>query len=355
MPPRDLQPQLDALSAGFRRLKGIGDDGDASATEIAFDEWDWEVGVGLFGDFRAAQDTGNRDAMERIARWYDWQLGRGLPRKQVNSVAPMLAFCLLAQELGRTDWQPVITEWADFLMSGLPKTEEGGFQHTVKERDNEGQLWDDTLFMAVMFLAAAGTAQSRQDWVDEAHYQFLTHVRHLGDVESGLFFHGWNFNGRHHYARALWARGNAWLTIAIPELFKIAPPSGPVRRYLIEVLSSQVTALSKLQREDGMFHTLLNDPASPVESSGTAGIAYGTLSAIRQGLVSKTHRALVDKAERAILSRIDANGFLEEVSDGTPMGPDLEFYRQIPNLPTPYGQALCALFLMELQRDAAPD
>ncbi len=344
-----LREKLEALSTGLRRLKGIGDHGFADAGEIMFDEWDWEIGVGLYGDFRAAQASGNRAALERIARWYDWQIGRGLPKRQVNSTAPLLAMTLLAGELGRDDWDDVIFNWAEWLVCEMPKTEEGGFQHTVKERDNDRQLWDDTLFMAVLFLAAAGKHHQRADWVEEAHYQFLTHVRHLGDVPSGLFFHGWNFIGRHHYARALWARGNAWLTIAIPELFRIAPPQGPVRRYLIEVLATQVETLSRLQRDDGMFHTLLDDPQSPVEASGTAGIAYGVLAAVRLGLLPETHLALVTKAQDAILKRVDDQGYLLDVSDGTPMGPDLDFYRRIPNLPTPYGQSLGSLFLLELQ------
>lgn len=345
-----LQNKIDALSTGFRRLKGIGDNGAAQSDEIAFDEWDWEVGVGLYGDLRAAQDKGDRAALDRIARWYDWQIGRGLPRRQVNSTAPMLGLTMLAGDMDRPDWRAEIADWATWLVNEMPKTEEGGFQHTVKERDNDRQLWDDTLFMAVLFLAAAGKLLDRDDWVQEAHYQFLTHLRHLGDVESGLFFHGWNFIGRHHYARALWARGNSWLTIAIPEIFRIAPPDGATARILREALNTQVRALAALQRDDGMFHTLLNDPTSPVEASGTAGIAYGTLLGIKMGLLDPDLRAVVDRAQVAIGQRVDADGFLTDVSDGTAMGPDLQFYRQIPNLPTPYGQALGSLFLSELAR-----
>ena len=346
----NFQTHIDALSEGFRRLKGIGDNGDAGSDEIAFDEWDWEVGVGLYGEARAALDAGDATKLGRLSRWYEWQIERGLPRPQVNSTAPLLALTVLAQNDPRDDWKEVIWRWAEWLVQEMPKTEEGGFQHTVKERDNDRQLWDDTLFMAVLFLASAGELLDREDWIEEAHYQFLTHVRHLGDVQSGLFFHGWNFIGRHHYARALWARGNAWLTIAIPELFRISPPTGPVARYLKEVLQTQVTSLRDLQNDEGMFHTLLDDPTSPVEASGTAGIAYGVLAAVRQGLLDESYLNVVGRALNAVTERIGADGFLADVSDGTAMGPDLDFYRKIPNLPTPYGQALASLFLMEMNR-----
>ncbi|WP_349294709.1 glycoside hydrolase family 88 protein (plasmid) [Thioclava sp. 'Guangxiensis'] len=350
----DLRRAIAALSTGFRRLKGIGDEGMDAGDEIDFDEWDWEVGVGLYGEFRRAEAEGDTAALARLARWYDRQIARGLPRRQVNSTAPMLALALLAERLGpeegREDWRGLIHDWAAWLHTTMPKTEEGGYQHTVKERENDGQLWDDTLVMAVLFVAQAGRMFGRRDWIEDAHYQYLTHVRFLGDRETGLFFHGWTFEGRHNYARALWARGNAWVTIAIPELFRICPPEGAIAHYLREVYLTQVRALRALQNPEGLFHTLLDDPASPVEASGTAGIAYGVLAGLREGLIGPEYGDIVTRALPALIGRIDEAGFLNDVSDGTPMGETLEFYRQIPNLPTPYGQALGSLFLMEYDR-----
>jgi unsaturated rhamnogalacturonyl hydrolase len=46
------------------------------------------------------------------------------------------------------------------------------------------------------------------------------------------------------------------------------------------------------------------------------------------------------------MQRIDETGIVLEVSDGTPMGHTLDFYRQIPNVPAPYGQALVMLLLV---------
>ena len=268
----DLDTALDLLGQGFRRLKGIGDVEGAPDDAILFDEWDWEVGVGLYGQFRDAEARSDARAIKALSEWYDWQIGRGLPVRQINSTAPMLALACLAGQAGRADWRALCADWADWLVTELPKTPEGGFEHVVKEGRRPGQLWDDTLFMAVLFLAQTGVMTGRKDLIAEAHYQFLVHIRFLADTETGLFFHGWTFEGRHNYARALWARGNAWVTVAIPELFVIAPPSDPaLARYLKTVLCSQVEALAGLQSDDGMFHTLLDDPASPVEASATAG------------------------------------------------------------------------------------
>jgi unsaturated rhamnogalacturonyl hydrolase len=266
----------------------------------------------------------------------------------------MLPLVMLIGQVQRPDWDALVQDWADWLMTGLARTEEGGFQHVVKERPNTGELWDDTLFMTCLFLARAGRHFGRQDWIDEASYQFLLHARFLADPVTGLWTHGWTFVGRHRFAGAFWARGNAWITVAIPELFDLlgGPQALPaeVVRSLTAVLQAQVHTLAQLQRSDGMFHTLLNDPSSPVETSATAGIAYGVLRATASGLLPASHRAVAERALAAVLSRIDAEGIVQEVSDGTAMGHSLDFYRQIPNIPAPYGQALVLLLLGEVAR-----
>jgi unsaturated rhamnogalacturonyl hydrolase len=246
-----------------------------------------------------------------------------------------------------------VQDWADWLVNGLARTEEGGFQHVVKERMNDGELWDDTLFMTCLFLARAGKRFGRAVWVEEAVYQFMVHARFLAEPRNGLWYHGWTFNGRHNFANAFWARGNSWVTIAIPELIAIVPDLPPAtHRFLSSILRAQVETLARQQRADGFFHTLLDDPAAPIEASATAGIAYGISRGIEVGLLHERFRAMADKALVAVLGCIDEAGIVQRVSDGTPMGLTLDFYREIPDIPTPYGQALTMLMLVEaLSRD----
>lgn len=63
----------------------------------------------------------------------------------------------------------------------------------VSDGINEKEIWDDTLFMVVLFLGHYGTVSGRQDLVDEAVRQFLLHARYLNDPQTGLWFHGWSF------------------------------------------------------------------------------------------------------------------------------------------------------------------
>jgi unsaturated rhamnogalacturonyl hydrolase len=99
-----------------------------------------------------------------------------------------------------------------------------------------------------------------------------------------------------------------------------------------------------------MWHTLLDDPSSYLESSATCGFGYGVLRAVKMGLLDQSYLEVSKKALQAILENIDENGVVQKVSYGTPMGKDTkDFYKQIPLRPMPYGQALAMLFLMECQ------
>src|SRR5690606_19155813 len=124
----------------------------------------------------------------------------------------------------------------------------------------------------------------KSELVAEAQRQFLVHARYLADPHSGLWFHGWTFAGRHNFARALWARGNAWITVGILDLIEFGGIGEPVRSYLLGVLTTQIEALLKLQAPSGAWRTLLDDASSYEEMSATAGFGYGLLKAARRGV-----------------------------------------------------------------------
>jgi unsaturated rhamnogalacturonyl hydrolase len=241
----------------------------------------------------------------------------------------------------------VLRHWASRVVDTMPRTPEGGFQHNVSDRVNDDELWDDTLFMVALFLASFGQASGERRFIDEAERQFLVHARYLADTRSGLWFHGWTFRGRHNFARALWGRGNSWITVGILDLVDMAEITPSVRAYLLGVLETQIAALLKLQAPSGAWRTLLDDPASYEEISATAGFGYGLMKAARIGLGPAAWRQAGLRALDAVLANVGDDGVVANVSYGTRMGHDLQFYRDIPLQPTGYGQALAILCLAE--------
>lgn len=314
--------------------------------------WEWTQGVGLFGLWKLYEATGDGAYLTMLAKFYDERLAEGLPGKNVNTTAPMLALSFVYERTQNPAYVGVIREWAEFLMDGLPRTEEGGFQHITSDTENRGELWDDTLYMAVLFLANAGRIMENEAWQQEAAYQFLVHIKYLADRENGLWYHGWTFEGNHNFVGAHWGRGNAWVTAVIPEYLRIAQPEPALKRFLVEAYKAQARTLVKLQDGQGMWHTLLDDPDSYQEASATCGIGYGLMAGVAMGLLDETYRDSAQRAVAPILALVDEAGVLQQVSYGTPMGREsLDFYKQIKIMPMPYGQAMAMLFLIEVLKE----
>ena len=354
----DIDEQIRLLIRNLVEIKDTSgefllklDDGRVIDTK-GWNDWEWTHGIGLYGIWKFYQQTRDARCRQIMLDWFRDRFAAGPPTKNINTVAPFLTLAYLHEESPNPSWVPYLDEWAEWVMNGLPRTEENGFQHIVFNSVNHQQLWDDTLMMSVMPLAKIGKLSGRQHYVEEARRQFMLHIKYLVDRKTGLWFHGWTFDGRHHFANALWARGNCWVTIAIPEFVELLDlqPGDALREFLLETHLQQIRTLVKLQDKGGLWHTLIDDPGSYLEASATAGFAYGILKSVRKGYIGAEYLESGVRAVKAVLANIDASGELKNVSFGTPVFNDLDGYRNIKLTSMPYGQAMAILALGEFKR-----
>ena len=339
----DYRQLADRVLDRLRQSKGDGRWND----HLSLATWEWPQGVAMYAMFKVYLRENDKALLGEIQAWYLRHLEQGLPGRNINTTAPMLGMTLLYEETGDERFREPIMSWAEWVMTGLPRTQEGGFQHITSDCVNEEQLWDDTLFMTCLFLYRAGCAMNRADWRNEAKYQFLLHIKYLHCAETGLWYHGWCFSGRHHFGRAFWARGNSWITAGAVDFAEWLEEDDPVRKIVLSTWTEQCEALIRVQDPStGLWHTLLDHEDSYLETSASAAIAYGLLKGCRLGLLSCREKALA--AAQGVIGQIAPDGLVGGVSYGTPMGNDLDFYRRIPIQPTAYGQGLVFLMLTEL-------
>ena len=352
---KDIEKYIDLLLENLKNLKDEKlefvwhlEDGSIYDTK-SFNGWEWTQGVALYGIFKYYEQTGDRKLLDLLTEWYDKRFDEGLPEKNVNTVAPMLTLAYLFEITKNPKYLPYLEIWAEWVMHGIPRTKDDGIQHKVFLSENKDQLWDDTLMMSVLPLAKIGRLLNRPEYIEQAKKQFLVHIKYLFDKKTGLWFHGWTFDGNHNFADALWGRGNCWVTIVIPEIIETLDlkEGDFFREYLVDTLNRQIETLAKIQNENGLWHTLLTDPQSYVETSATAGFAFGILKAIRKRYVGKEYEETALKAVNAVINNINEAGEVQNVSFGTAMGENLQFYKDIPITPMPYGQSLSVLCLVE--------
>lgn len=324
--------------------------------DFGISEWDWPQGVGLYGLYKIMMVEKKDEYREFLCSWFKCNMAEGLPSRNINTTTPLLTLVQLNEICPDPEFESLCLSWADWLMRCLPRTEEGGFQHVTSAngdrlgvRLNENEMWIDTLFMTVLFLNRMGQKYNRQDWISESIHQVLLHIKYLYDKKTGLFYHGWTFNTRDNFGGVFWCRGNSWFTAGILEyleMFKGSLDAG-VREFIVNTYKSQVRTLKKLQSQSGLWHTVLDDPASYEEVSGSAAITAGILKGIKLGILDDSYLDCAWKGVRAVMNNIDEEGTVLNVSGGTGMGADREHYKKILIAPMAYGQSLTILALIQ--------
>jgi unsaturated rhamnogalacturonyl hydrolase len=326
------------------------------AKDFGIKIWDWPQGVGLYGLERLQYYYKDTRYDTFLDEWYKNNIKSGLPSRNINTTAPFLTLITLAERMGNKEYEKMCLDQAQWLMTTLPKTKEGGFQHVTSAigsyQDvtlNDGELWVDTLFMTVLFLAKMGQKYSRKDWTSEAIKQVLIHIKYLYDKKTGLLYHGWSFNENNNFGGVFWCRGNSWFTFGLMEFLEICDGAldEGVKIYLLDTFKAQAKALKDLQASSGLWHTVLTDSSSYEEVSGSGAIATGLLKAIKLGILDSSYETCTNKAIAAICNNVDTDGTVLNVSAGTIMGSDVAHYKNIIIAPMAYGQSLSLVALCE--------
>ncbi len=324
--------------------------------DFGIKEWDWPQGVGLYGLLKVMKCLDRPEYKDFLYKWYKDNLAEGLGSRNINTTTPLLTLVEVNEYFNDPEFEKLCLDWAEWLMRCLPRTEEGGFQHVTSAngdrlgvRLNENEMWVDTIFMTVLFLNKMGQKYQRQDWIDESIHQVLMHIKYLYDKKTGLFYHGWTFNERNNFGGIFWCRGNSWITAGILDYIDMfgGTLNAGVKEHILSTYVAQVKALEALQSKSGLWHTVLDDPSSYEEVSGSAAIAAGIFKGIQMGILKDEYLECANRAIVGIMKNIADDGTVLNVSGGTGMGYNADHYKNILIAPMAYGQSLTILALVK--------
>lgn len=342
-----LESMIEKIIHSLQTLEGTVVEKDKSY-DVSMRDWAWPQGVALFAMYQYYATKRDPALLKYLEDWFAEHFEAGLPPVDVNNTCPMLTLTYLYEETGNPEYKKHLDKWCDEIIAHFPRTEEGGFTHYIVTLPNEGQLWDDTLYMTVLFLARMGQLRKEPALQQESIRQFLVHIKYLTDTRTGLLFHGWDFNGRHNFAQARWARGNSWYTAGLVDYLSMTQLESGVEAYLFSTLEQQVKALEQYQADNGLWHTIIDRPDTHLETSASSAFAYGILKAVREGKLSAVYERVGLKAAQGVLDMIAPDGTVQGVSAGTPVFRTVEEYNEVEVRPMPYGQSMALLMLAEL-------
>ncbi len=205
----------------------------------------------------------------------------------------------------------------DFILQDAARSEECGLYHHFKDT----LYWCDTLYMAAPVLTHLTRATGDAKYHDEAMDQCLIYARTLQDPDTGVYAHAWSPDKKKIYGMN-WARGNGWVAMANIEVLKNTKKGTADYDRLAKIVEAQLTGLAKLQdTETGLWHTVVDRPDMYVEASGSAMITYAMCEAMRYKLIDADLRQTVDAAWSGLSSKLESDGRVTGVSEGT--GPSL--------------------------------
>jgi len=190
-------------------------------------------------------------------------------------------------------------------------------------------MWADDLFMSVPLLARMGRSTGDTKYFDDGIKQVENFNKYLYDNRTGLFFHNYyedvDMQGVGH-----WGRANGWLAVAQAQLLDQLPANHPKRPELIKLLLRQISGFARYQDQTGLWHQLLDKPDSYLETSVTAMYIYTVAHAVNEGWINAKYMTIADEGWKGLITKITADGQMQDVCIGTNMDEALKFYYTRP-------------------------
>jgi len=231
-----------------------------------------------------------------------------------------------------TDLKITETVSNKYILGWPHKLQDGTFSRTSGwsgEPSGSQFLWDDDMYMGLTLISRVAALQKNSTLADIVGKMQVTFASRALDTMSSLFYHGFNNEDQHHSC-CFWGRGNGWLMMSHVEVLKaLKATSNSQYNQVIQLLQTHAKGLAGVQSSNGLWHQVLNDDSTFLETSSTAMYLWSIVEGISQGWLDKAvFGPVVEKAWSGLQTTISTNGVVSGVCEGTGIGTNVQFYAQ---------------------------
>ncbi|MFC2137328.1 glycoside hydrolase family 88 protein [Bacteroidota bacterium] len=211
---------------------------------------------------------------------------------------------LISAELFKDESMKIAGEkMLNYLINKAPKTNDGILYH----RKDSKQLWIDSMYMAPPFLAIAGKYK-------EAVFQIQGIRKILFNSNDKLYSHIWDDDKKQFIRKEYWGSGNGWTAAGITRTLKYLPVDFSSEKeeliyYLQEIIDSCLTYI----RDDGLFHDIVNDSNSFIETNLSQMLAYSIYIGIKNSWLNNSYYEFAEKMRAAANKKVDEFGYVKGV------------------------------------------
>jgi len=268
----------------------------------------WEQGVAA----QALLELGRTDLVVLLAKdsvvnqLKDGRLGLNEGNSPVTDPAsngePVL---FAAKTTGEEYLKNAADQMLNFLLYKAPRTREGIIYHNYIEN----MIWVDAFYMAPPFLAVAG-------YPHEALKQIEGYRKILLDSKTKLYSHIWDEDKQEFTRRSFWGVGNGWAVAGMTRVLRSLPESMKNEKAMISsFIQELVDAILNYQRKvDGLFHDILDDSTSFVETNAAQMLAYSIFRGVKGGWLDSSYLLSAQRIRSSVYEKVDPYGLVQGVS-----------------------------------------
>ena len=191
----------------------------------------------------------------------------------------------------------------EYCKTRAPRNAEGVLYHL----DNRKELWSDSMYMLPPFLAAYGD-------YEECIKQIRGYRNVLWYPDKKLYAHRWSDDTNNFVNPKCWGGGNGWSMASFAIISELLPDNHTdYKKEIASYLQELTEGLIPYLRTDGLFHNIVDEPDSFVETNLSQMAAFGIFKGIRMGMLDIKYRNYADKMRVGAISKIDSLGYVQDV------------------------------------------
>lgn len=191
----------------------------------------------------------------------------------------------------------------DYLLNKAPRTPDGILHHTL----NSPEIWVDSFYMAPPYLCVSGHPE-------EAVKQVEGFRKYLWNDKHQLYSHRWHCSEERFINKKFWGVGNGWVIAALARMIDTLPDSmSDERLRMIQYATETINGCLQHLRSDGLFHDIVDDTNTFVETNLSQMVAYGIFRGIKSGWLPGQYFEKALLMRTAAHSKVDDHGFVQGV------------------------------------------
>jgi unsaturated rhamnogalacturonyl hydrolase len=211
------------------------------------------------------------------------------------------AVLLALKETGDEKYKKAADAMYEYLKTKAPKTNDGVLHHV----NNAKQVWSDASFMAPPFLALMGD-------YDESVKQIEGFRKYLMDPAKKLYYHIWDESKNEYARKKFWGGGNGWTAAGTAKIICLLPENREdLRKKITQYGREVIDGCIAYMRPDGLFHDIIDDSSTFVETNLAQMLAFAIYTGIKTGWLDQSYKEKADAMRLAARTKTDEYGIVQ--------------------------------------------